>query len=182
MQDTHCGLGFARGAVILLLRAWYCHKVHTSCCAGRSLWAWFCFVAQHLLRYCDTSYWTGSHSTLSYLICGTSSCSTELVLATRCNLNKINLVLFPLTVLRSLSFLIPSFTKINMSSDPVVHLPLTYAWGPLGVCHRDGSLAVLFPSLVGDSAGGCSIPVRKAQVASPPEWALFSSPVMQADW
>ena len=45
----------------------------------------------------------------------------------------------------------------------------------------DGSLAVLFLSLVGDSARGCSIPVRKAQVASPLDWALVSSPVLQAD-
>ena len=48
-------------------------------------------------------------------------------------------------MLRSLSFLIPSFTKINMTSYPVVRLPLTFAWGLLGACHRDGSLAVLFP-------------------------------------
>ena len=48
-----------------------------------------------------------------------------------------------------------------MSSNPVVHLPLTYALGLLGACHRDGSLAVLFPSLVGDSARGCSIPLQK---------------------
>ena len=130
-QDAHRGLGFA-----------------------------LC-MAQYLLRYCDTSYWTGLHSTLSYLICGASSCSTELVLASRCYLNKTNLVLFPLTVLRSLCFLIPPFTKINMSSNPVVHLPLTYAWGLLGMWNMDGSLAVLFPSLVGDSARGCSIPVKK---------------------
>ena len=105
---------------------------------------------------------------------------TESALATRCHLIKINLLFFPLTVSRSLSFLIPSFTKVNMSSNPVVHLPLTYASGLLGVCHRDGSLAVLFPSLVGDSANG-SIPLTKAQVASPLEWALVSCPVLQAD-
>ena len=63
----------------------------------------------------------------------------------KCHLIKINHVLFPLTVLRLLSFLIPSFTKINMSSYPVVCLPLTFAWGLLGACHRDSSLAVLFP-------------------------------------
>ena len=45
-------------------------------------------VVQYLLGYCNTSSKTGSHSTLSYLICGTSSCSNELVLATRCHLNK----------------------------------------------------------------------------------------------
>ena len=60
---------------------------------------------------CHTFYWTGSHSTLSYRVCGTSSGSTEPVLASRCHLIKINLVLVSLTVLRSLSFLIPSFTK-----------------------------------------------------------------------
>ena len=84
-------------------------------------------VVQYLLRYCNMSSGTGSHSMLSYLICGTSSCLNKFILATRCHLNKINRVLFPLTVLRSLSFLIPSFTKINMSSYPVVRLPLTYA-------------------------------------------------------
>ena len=84
-------------------------------------------VVQYLLGYCNMSSGTGSHSTLSYLICGASSCSNELVLATRCHLNKINRVSFPLTMLRSLSFLIPSFTKINMSSYPVVRLPLTFA-------------------------------------------------------
>ena len=31
-----------------------------------------------------------------------------------------------------------------MSSYPVVRLPLTFAWGLLGACHRDGSLAVLW--------------------------------------
>ena len=83
-------------------------------------------VVQYLLRYCNTSSGTGLHSTLSYLICGASSCSNELVLATRCHLNKINCVLFPLTVLRSLSFMIPSFTKLNMSSYLVVRLHITY--------------------------------------------------------
>ena len=102
-------------------------------------------VVHYLLRYCNMSSGTGSHFTLSYLICGATSCLNELVLATRCHLNKINRVLFPLTVLRSLSFLIPSFTKINMLSYPVVSLPLTYAWGLLEACHRDSSLAVLFP-------------------------------------
>ena len=68
-------------------------------------------VMQYLLGYCNTSSGTGSHSTLSYLFCGASFCSNELVLATRCHLNQINRVLFPLTMLRSLSFLIPSFTK-----------------------------------------------------------------------
>ena len=102
-------------------------------------------VVQYLLRYCNTSSGTRSHSTLSYLVCGASSCSNELVLATRCHLNKINRVLFPLTVLRSLSFLIPSLTKINMSSYPVVRLPLTFAWSLLGACHRDSTLAVLSP-------------------------------------
>ena len=102
-------------------------------------------VVQYLLRFCNTSSGIRLHSTLSYLVCGTSSCSNELVLASRYHLNKINSVLFPLTVLRSLSFLIPSFTKINMLSYPVVCLPPTYAWGPLEVCHRDSSLAVLFP-------------------------------------
>ena len=97
---AHCGLGFASGAV----------------------------SAQILPKGAmHTSYWTGSHSTLSYLVCGASSDSTELVLATRCHLIKINFVLFILTVLRSLSFLIPSFTKINMSSNNVVHFPLTFA-------------------------------------------------------
>ena len=76
---------------------------HTSCCAGHPLWCSFC--SESAIRW-NTSYWIGSHSTLSYLVCGTSSCSTELVLATRCHLIKINLVLFPVTVLRSLSFLI----------------------------------------------------------------------------
>ena len=130
-------------------------RCHTSCCLGRPLWAWFCSwcsICSKTATRCHTSYWTGSHSTLSYLVCGASSYSTEPILGTRCHLIKINLLLFPLTVLRSLSFLIPSFTKINMSSNPVVHLRLTFAWGLLGVCHRDGSLAVFFPSLVGDSA------------------------------
>ena len=63
----------------------------------------------------------------------------------RCHLIIINRLLFPLTVLRWLSFLIPSFTKVNMSFYPVVHLPLTFAWGLLGACHRDGSLAAVFP-------------------------------------
>ena len=41
--------------------SWSCEldtviRCHTSCCAGRPLWAGFCFVAQYLLRYCDTSY------------------------------------------------------------------------------------------------------------------------------
>ena len=102
-------------------------------------------VVQYLLRYCNTSSGTGSHSTLSYLVCGASSCLNELVIATRCHHIKINRVLFPLTVLRSLIFLIPPFTKINMSSYPVVHLLLTFAWGLLGMCHKDGSLAVLSP-------------------------------------
>ena len=84
-------------------------------------------VAQYLLRYCNTSSGTGLHSTLSYLVCGASSCSNKLVLGTGCHLNKINSLLFPLTVLRSLSFLIPSFTKKHLSSYPVVRLPLTNA-------------------------------------------------------
>ena len=132
-----------RGAVILLLWAWYCHCVPWILCIEPPLWAWFrlwCSICSDTTQ-CDSG--TGSHSTLSYLICGASSCLNELVLATRCHLNKINRVLFPLTVLRSLSFLIPSFTCL--SSYPVVCLPLTYAWGLLEVCHRDGSLAVLFP-------------------------------------
>ena len=83
-------------------------------------------VVQYLLGYCNSSSGTGSHSMLSYLICGARSCSNEFVLATRCHLNKINRALFPLKVLRSLSFLISSFTKINMSSYRVVRLPLTY--------------------------------------------------------
>ena len=65
-----------------------------------------------------------------------------------------------------------------MSSFPVVHLPLTFAWGLQGAWHRDGPLAVLFPLWLErlETARGCSIPVRKAQVASPREWALVSSP------
>ena len=92
-------------------------------------------MLQHILRD-----WVAS-----YLVCGTSSCSNELVLATRCHLNKINHVLFPLSVLRWLSFLIPSLKKINMSSCPVVRLSLRFAWGLLGACHRDSSLAVHSP-------------------------------------
>ena len=145
VQDAHCGLGFARGAVTLLLQAWYCCQVPRILLYRTPTVGLVLLVGQYLLRYCHTSYRTGSHSTLSYLVCGTSSCLTELVLATRCHLIKINFVLFPVTILRSLSFLIHSFTKINMSSYPVLHLPLTYAWGLLGVCHRDGSLAVLSP-------------------------------------
>ena len=45
-------------------------------------------VVQYLLRYCNTSSGTGSHPTLSYLVCGASYCSTELVLATDATLLK----------------------------------------------------------------------------------------------
>ena len=103
---------------------------YTSCCAGCPLWSWFCScrsICSDTATRCHTSYWTGSHSTLSYLVCDASSGSTMLVLATRCHLIKINLVLFPVTVLRSLGFLIPSFTKKTVPSNPVVHLPLTCA-------------------------------------------------------
>ena len=144
-EAHHCGMvlvswcsHLALVSLILLLRT--TSSVRRTPTEGLVL-----LVVQYLLRYCNTSSGSGSHSMLSYLICGTSSCSNKLVLATRCHLNKINRVLFPLTMLRSLSFLIPSFTKINMSSYPVVRLPLTYAWGLLEACHRDGSLAVLFP-------------------------------------
>ena len=53
-------------------------------------------VGQCLLRYSSTSSRTGSHSTLSSLVSSLysfltllSSCSNELILATRCHLNKI---------------------------------------------------------------------------------------------
>ena len=112
------------GRLATVARASFCGQSSCSCELDTEIGAlhpaartptvgWVLLLVQYLLRYCDTSYWTGSHSTLSYLICGASSCSTELVLATRCNLNKINCVLFPLNVLWSLSFLIPSSTKIT---------------------------------------------------------------------
>ena len=42
-----------RGAVILLLRVWYCQKVPASCWTGRPCGLGFAFfVAQYLLRYC----------------------------------------------------------------------------------------------------------------------------------
>ena len=91
-------------------------RCHTSCCAGCQLRAWFCSwcsICSDTATRCHTSYWRRSHSTLSYLVCGASSGSTEPALATRCHLIKINLVSFPVAVLRSLSFLIPSFTKIT---------------------------------------------------------------------
>ena len=111
-------------------------------CVERPLWAWFCLwcraqilqlvlrdwvalysflsVVQYLTLDTSTRCHTWSHSTLSYLVCGASSSLNKLVLATRCHLIKIKRVLFPLTMLRSLSFLIPSFTKINMLSYPEV--------------------------------------------------------------
>ena len=97
VQDAHCRLDFTRGAV-----------------SGQMLPQ-------------GSTHPTGQGRTLLFSILFARSCSTELVFATRCHLIKINLILFPVTVLRSLSFLIPSFTKITMSSNPVVHLPLTYA-------------------------------------------------------
>ena len=156
-----------RGAVILLLWAWYCHLVLRVLCVERPLWARFssdsicsdtitCPFRQGrtLLfpirgavshsRYCHkVPHRVALYAFLSclwrkLLLYWVSPCY-------RCHLLKITGVLFPLTVLRSLSFLIPSFTKINMSSYPVVRLPLTIAWGLLGACHRDDSLAVLFP-------------------------------------
>ena len=65
---------------------------------------------------------------------------------------------------------------------PVVHLPLTCLRSS-GVCHRNGSLAVYFFSSWRSwrSARGCFIPLQKLIVASPLEWALISSPVLQAD-
>ena len=123
-EGRHCGtvLFSVVALVSLILPLHTTSSVHRTATVGL-----VSLVVHYLLGYCNTSSGTGSHSTLSYLICGVSSCSNELVLATRCHLNKINRVLFLLTVLRSLSFLIPSFTKINMSSYPVVRLPLTYA-------------------------------------------------------
>ena len=117
---------------------------HTSCCAGCPLWAWFCWWCS--IRSDTVHSRPGLGRTLRFpiflwrrlLLNWASPCYQVPPI-------KINRVLFPLTMLRSLSFLIPSFTKINMSSDPVVYLPLTYAWGLLGVCHRDGSFAVLSP-------------------------------------
>ena len=43
------------------------------------------------------------------------------------------------------------------------------------VCHRSGWLQFSVSHLSSDSAWGCSIPVKKAQVASPLEWALDNS-------
>ena len=138
-QDTHCWLGSACSAVSAQI-------------LQHILWVWvalysFLSMAQYLTLHTSTRCHTGSHSTLSYLVCGASSSLKKLVLATRCHLIKIKRVLFPLTVLRSLSFLIPSFTKINMSSYPAIHLPLTFAWGLLGVCH--GAARLQFSLLSG---------------------------------
>ena len=113
-------LGFARGAVSAQNTATRCHTGSHSTISYLVCGA---VSAQNTAIRCHT----GSHSTLSYLVCGTSSSLNKLVLATRCHLVKIKCVLFPLTALRSLSFLMLSFTKINISSYPVVHLPLTFA-------------------------------------------------------
>ena len=104
---------------------------------ARPLWAWFCSCRS--IRS-DTGH---SPPGVGCTLCFPIFLWRKFLLnwASPCHLvppNKINRVLFPLTVLRSFSFLIPSFTKVNMSSDPVVHLSLTYAWGLLGACHRDG--------------------------------------------
>ena len=51
-------------------------RCHTSCCARCPLWTWFCSwcsICSDTATRCHTSYWTGSHSTLSYLVCGASS-------------------------------------------------------------------------------------------------------------
>ena len=80
-QDAHCGLCFALDAVSAqILLQGATHPAGQGCTLPFPI----LFVAQVL-------------------------CSIELVLATRCHLIKINLVLFPITVLRSLSFLIPSY-------------------------------------------------------------------------
>ena len=140
-KACHCGM---------VLFLWRSHLALLSLilprvlCVERSLWAWFCLWCSICSDTATRPLGLGHTLLFPIFFRGASSCSNELVLATRCHLNKINRILFPLTVLRSLSFLIPSFTKINMSSYPVVRLPLTFAC-LLGACHRDGSLAVLFP-------------------------------------
>ena len=52
----------------------------------------------------------------------------------------------------------------------------------LGI-HRSGMLQVFDLLLITDSAWDCSIPVKKAQMASPLEWALdILQPVLKAGW
>ena len=76
-----------RGAVVLLLWAWHCHKVPRVLCVERPLWAWFCLWGSICS---DTATCRqGLGRTLRFpIFCGSSSCSTELVLANRHHLLK----------------------------------------------------------------------------------------------
>ena len=177
-----------RGAVLSLMWAWYCHFttgfVHRTPTVGLVL-----LVVQGLTLDTATGCHTGSHfnSFLSCLWCKSpAQLSSSLlpgatiycVWLRSCHPHKV------------LSFLTPTLQKkINnlfwcvLSSVPVVHLPLT-CLGSSEVCHRIGWLAVSFISgwRSWRSARGCFIPLQKLIVASQLEWALISSPVLQADW
>ena len=140
------GTDFFCGAVILLFRAWSCQQVPRILLCRTPTVGWVflysCRSSCSATAYwCHTSCWTVCPnrlgSTLSYPFCGASS-----LLNWACPCHRVPPLLKTLCMhfchlVGPLSFLIPPL-KINMSSNPVVRLPLTYAWGLLGVCHRDG--------------------------------------------
>ena len=118
-------------------------------------------VVKYLLSYCNTSSGTGSHSTLSYLVCGASSSSNELVLATRCHLNKIN---------RKINK--PSHhVKVTQFSDTIPyknkHVILSCGMPQSNICLRSGSEHGLPLSCVPRPVGGQAFSCHR-NIATPP--------------
>ena len=94
-KACHCGTGFFCGAVILLLRAWYCHQVpHILLCRMPTVgwvllssWRSSCSATAY---WCHTTCWTGHPnglgSTLPIFFVAQVLCSIELVLVIRFHL------------------------------------------------------------------------------------------------
>ena len=66
---------------------------------------------------------------------------------------------------------VPTYRPNEPLCNTTYHVRRTF-W----VLYRSGTLQVSDSLLIFDSARGCSIPIKKAQLASPHEWALANPP------